>query len=310
MAMRDDFAVLILTHGRADRVHTIKTLAKGNYTGKVFFVIDNEDETAEEYFDRFGRENVIIFDKEAAYQRTDTADTFGEKRVIVFARNESFRIAKELGLKYFLMLDDDYTAFDHRWVEGDSLKAKSSRNLDRLFGAMVDFLEESDADTVAFCQAGDFIGGANNRNFHKKILRKAMNSFFCRTDRPLKFVGTLNEDVCYYTDNNRKGRLIMSVTHVALVQEQTQSGKGGMSEAYLDSGTYLKTFYSVMVCPSGVKVATMGPKHKRVHHHVDWGKVAPKILNEKWRKIETGRDEMESDEREEGAEYIGEQIIV
>ena len=42
--MRDDFAVMILTHGRADRVYTLKSLRKGGYTGKVYIVIDNEDE--------------------------------------------------------------------------------------------------------------------------------------------------------------------------------------------------------------------------------------------------------------------------
>ena len=41
----DDFAVFILTHGRPNSVKTIKTLKKCGYTGKVFIVIDDEDET-------------------------------------------------------------------------------------------------------------------------------------------------------------------------------------------------------------------------------------------------------------------------
>ena len=32
--MRDDFAVFILTHGRADNVATIKALRRGDYSGK------------------------------------------------------------------------------------------------------------------------------------------------------------------------------------------------------------------------------------------------------------------------------------
>ena len=48
MAMRDDFCVFILTHGRPDQVHTYDSLMKAGYTGKVYIVIDNEDKTADE----------------------------------------------------------------------------------------------------------------------------------------------------------------------------------------------------------------------------------------------------------------------
>ena len=46
--MRDDFAVFILTHGRADNVVTVKALEKGGYTGKTYFIIDDEDDDNEE----------------------------------------------------------------------------------------------------------------------------------------------------------------------------------------------------------------------------------------------------------------------
>lgn len=58
--MRNDFAVLILSHGRADRVYTIPTLRKGGYTGKIYIVVDNEDEQQDEYM---GRIAVIGTDK-------------------------------------------------------------------------------------------------------------------------------------------------------------------------------------------------------------------------------------------------------
>lgn len=42
--MRDDFGVFIITHGRANEQITLKTLKKCGYSGKVFLVIDDEDE--------------------------------------------------------------------------------------------------------------------------------------------------------------------------------------------------------------------------------------------------------------------------
>lgn len=47
--MRNDFAVFILTHGRADNVVTVPAIKKAGYTGKIYFIIDDEDEQAEEY---------------------------------------------------------------------------------------------------------------------------------------------------------------------------------------------------------------------------------------------------------------------
>lgn len=285
LTMRDDFAVFILTHGRADKVVTLKrVLQAGNYTGRWYMVIDNEDDQADVYIKKYGREHVVIFDKQAVDDWTDTADNFHEHRAIIYARNQSFYIAQELGLKYFLMLDDDYTGLDHRYIENGKLKAKRVVQLDRLFEDMIRFLEDSDALTIAFCQAGDFIGGADGGRFKEKVVRKAMNSFFCRADRPFQFVGTMNEDVTMYTTLGSRGELIMSITDCAIVQKATQGTAGGMSEAYADGGTFLKSFYTVMSMPSAVRVEMLNSAHKRIHHKINWTCCVPKILNERYRK--------------------------
>ena len=293
--MRDDFAVFILTHGRPDNVITLKTLQRGNYTGKWYMVVDNEDKTVDEYKKNFGDEHVIVFDKLAISKRFDTADTFQDRRTIVYARNACFDIAEELGLKYFLELDDDYTDFQYRFPDGNKLMIVSCKQLDRLFDGMLRFLDSSGALTVALAQGGDFIGGKNGGNYKKKVLRKAMNTFFCRTDKRFWFVGRVNEDVNTYTLLGNRGELIMSITDVCITQKQTQSNKGGMTDVYLDGGTFLKSFYSVLFSPQCVKISKMGDKHKRVHHKVNWNYCAPKILNEKYRKGGVNDGQVEAD---------------
>jgi len=57
-----------------------------------------------------------------------------------------------------------------------------------------------------------------------------------------------------------------------------------MTESYLDGGTYLKSFYSVMFNPSCIKIMMMGNKHKRLHHAVFWNNAVPKIINERYKK--------------------------
>ena len=280
--MRDDFAVLILSHGRADKMRTVRTLEAGGYTGKTYIIIDDEDDTADEYLRRFGS-SVIKFSKSEMDGKFDIGDNLDDRRVVVYARNKCHQIANELGLKYFLELDDDYTEIDYRWWDGERLKAGRCKQLDNLFEAMIHFLDVSGSITVAFAQGGDLIGGAN-RTFWKGLSRKAMNAFFCRVDRPFEFYGRINEDVNMYVMNNIWGNRLFTLMNVAVVQPQTQTTKSGLTDIYLDMGTYYKSFISVMYAPSCVKVTMMNTTHKRVHHTVSWDNCAPKILSEYWRK--------------------------
>ena len=280
------FAIFILTHGRADNVVTFQTLKKVGCTAKIYFVIDNEDDQAEKYYENFGKENVIMFDKLAISKTFDTMDLSEERRTIVYARNACFDIAKELGVDYFLELDDDYTDFQYRFARPneDKLAYVSVKQFDKLCDLMIDFLKASNADTVAFAQGGDYIGGRNGALFEQRVKRKAMNSFFCRTDRRFEFKGRINEDVNTYCYFGSQGRLYLTIADIMLNQATTQKNKGGMTDVYLDSGTYLKTIYTVILCPSFVKISCMGTSHRRIHHRISWNNGVPLILNERWRK--------------------------
>lgn len=284
--MREDFAVFILTHGRADNVVTMRTLKRQGYAGRWYMIIDDLDDMAPMYYEKFGKDHVIMFDKMKAVDRADTMDNLKEHRAIVYARNECYRIARELGLKYFLMLDDDYTGIFFRYIEGNRLLSKTPKGekLEAIFEAMLAFLDTTGAATVAFAQGGDFIGGLAGGNFKKRLLRKSMNALFCRSDRPIEFRGTMNEDVTTYTTLGSRGELFFTFVDVHIIQLNTQSLGGGMTEAYKESGTYLKTFYSVMSMPSAIKVGMMYSKHQRIHHRIDWECCVPKILNERYRK--------------------------
>ena len=217
------FAIFILTHGRPHNIATLQALQKANCKAKIYFIIDNEDEQSEEYFKTYGKENVIQFNKTEYAKQIDTADLIQDNRCILFARNYCWDIAEKLGLEYFLQLDDDYTDFQYRYARPNENKLSyvSVKQFDKLCDFMIDFLKASNADTVAFAQGGDYIGGRNG---------------------------------------------------------------GGMAEFYKSTGTYLKTFYSVMFCPSFIKVSIMGTTNQRIHHRINWNGCCPLILNERWKK--------------------------
>ena len=287
--MRNDFVAFILTHGRPDRVHTLTSLLRHGYTGKWFIIIDNEDKTADQYREAFG-DRVIMFDKAAIAKTFDEGDNFQDRRAIVYARNACFGIAKELGVQYFIQLDDDYTQFQHRRSSSEEIIAGPGvKGLDAVFDGLVRYLERSKASSLAIAQGGDFIGGRLCSTWKEGFYphRKCMNTFVCATDRPFQFVGRINEDVNTYTAEASRGRLFFTIPNVAIVQMQTQGNAGGMTDIYLDQGTYVKSFYTVMYHPSGTKIAMMGNGHRRLHHSIAWNNTTPMILDEKHRK-ETG----------------------
>lgn len=280
--MSNNFAAFILSHGRADRVFTYQTIRKAGYAGRIVVIIDNQDKQAEEYRRRYG-DQLYIFDKKKVAKTTDHGDNFNNLRTTTHVRNAIFQAAQELGIESFVMLDDDYTDFRYKFTAhgkyGDWLIKK---NLDKIFDATVDFLKQADSLLcVAYSQGGDFIGGANGSGAMAiKTKRKVMNSFFCLTNRPFKFLSRLNEDVNTYITIGARGGLFLTTNQFALQQCETQTNAGGMSDAYLDSGTFVKSFYTIMYAPSCARVAPMGAVNPRLHHKINWRCAVPKILDE------------------------------
>ena len=289
MAMIEkDFVAFILTHGRPDRVHTFKSLRKAGYTGRIVIVLDNEDNRRAEYEKEFAGTEIEVFDKKAISDTFDEGDNFQDRRAIIYARNACFEIAKKLGVRYFVELDDDYGAFQYRFDASANYRPKAIKTADYVFDAMVRFLKASKCASVAMAQGGDCIGGQKSPNngfvVKIKLHRKAMNTFVCDAQNPFRFFGRINEDVNLYTCGGRRGILLFTVPNVSITQKQTQSNAGGMSELYLSSGTYVKSFYSVMYAPSCVKIKDMGPVHRRLHHSVKWKNAVPCIVGEELRK--------------------------
>lgn len=281
-----DFCIFILTHGRANKVLTYNTLIKAGCKYPIYIVIDNEDKTANEYYENFGKDKVIMFDKLKVSKTFDQADNFDNRKCIVYARNVCFDLAEDLGYKYFLQLDDDYTDFRYKYNEesiyGDWTIKK---DIDKVFDITLDFYKSTNFLTISYSQGGDFIGGKNGSGAEKMyIKRKAMNTFFCSTERRFKFQGRINEDVNTYTNLGSKGNLIGQINNIAINQLTTQTNSGGMTDMYLDGGTYLKSFYTVIFSPSCTKISLMGAVNPRLHHKISWNNAVPKIISENLKK--------------------------
>lgn len=281
-----NYAVFILTHGRPNRVITYNSLRKSGYSGKIYLIVDDEDKTIDEYRKKY-KDEVIVFSKSHYQGRFDLMDNFDGNKVIVYARNACYDIARSLKLDYFFEYEDDYKSFYYRYIDGEELKAVQCKRIDEIFLNMIDCLESTKATTIAFAQGGDCMGGA--RDFHRvNLQRKAMNSFLFKVNKDPKddcvFIGRMNDDVNTYLTQGKIGKLFFQIANMMLVQLPTQSNSGGNTEAYKSFGTYVKSFYSVITAPSCCKISMMGSTHRRIHHKINWNNAVPKIIDEACRK--------------------------
>lgn len=286
MKTNKKYAIFILSHGRPDNVLTYKTLRKHGYTGDIYIICDDEDKTINKYKENYGNK-VIIFSKQKYEGKFDKMDNFDGNKVIVYARNACYDIARSLGLDYFFEYEDDYTQFQFRKIDGEFLRGYRVRNMDLVLYSMIECLDNTKSCSIAFAQGGDFIGGAFSL-FYNNYKRKAMNTFVFKVNKnpedDLIFIGRMNDDVNTYLSQGKIGKLFFQITDINMVQLITQSNSGGNTEAYKDFGTYVKSFYSVMVEPSCCKIGVMGRIDKRIHHSIRWKFAVPKILDEKWKK--------------------------
>jgi hypothetical protein len=279
-----EFAVFILTNGRPDKVVTYNTLKKQGYTGPIYLVVDDLDQTAPQYVENYG-EQVFIFDKQKIARTFDNGENSGDLRAAVFARNAIFELAREHGVKYFIQLDDDYTSFRFKFDENKEFISNGKvTDLDAVFSSMLKFFISSGATALSMAQEGDFCGGKNNHTYgqHIRMTRKCMNSWICAVDRPFIFTGRMNDDVNTYVRYGALGKLFFTTNQLSLQQPATQAVAGGMTDIYRAAGTYMKSFFTVMMQPSSVKIGTI--QGRRIHHNVNWNRTVPRILRESVRK--------------------------
>lgn len=277
--------MFILCHGRPWNTPTYESLRNYGYTGKIYIICDDEDKELDGYKRVFGEEWVQVFSKDEALNWFDTMDNTGDRRCAVYARNACYRIAEKLGLTYFCQMDDDYTSIPYRWEEDDVLYRSHKSNLDDVVEAYIEFMETNEhIYSVAFAQPGDLIGGSGSRLVQMNYRRKCMNSWICKVDRLLQFNGTMNDDTNTFTLGGSRGQLFFTFPFIMIDQPETQQVQGGMTDMYLGAGTYQKSFYTVVQCPSFVKVGMMGDRYYRMHHQIDYDHAYPMIISGRYKK--------------------------
>lgn len=277
--MRDDFAVMILSHGRAKEQKTRRTLLKCGYTGKIYIVIDDMDDQQEEYRKLYGAE-IIVFNKQQQLGLFDTMCNADEWRSVVYARNACYEIAEGLGLKYFLMCDDDISDLKFRLVRDGKLGAYPVRQSDRLFESIIALYENTDVSIFGFSQCGAYIGGANSKKYRDGCQRTCSQMMMIRTQDKTPFNGIFNEDLHVAIESGLRGKIVLSTMLVSIASPVRESNSGGLHDLYKANGSYTHCSYTVMAYPGIAKVSVVQESKLRLKHSA----IAPEILSGRWKK--------------------------
>lgn len=278
--MRDDFAVMIISHGRPE-CQTFQVLKSSGYTGKIYIICDDEDAKLEQYKSIYG-DIIRVFHKDDS--EFDIGDNFkGPNQVCVFAKNECLKYAKELGLKYMLMMDDDLSSLVYRYNNQGKLESKKVNNFDDLLELLFDFLDSVDRLTcISFGRVMDYMGGVNGN--YSNILNFSYNSFLFRVDKIFAQKGRIMEDAIWNVENIHNGYLNFVQKNVQASYEvwghkSKNSQSGGMVEIYQESKKYQQNFYPVLFNPNMryLEIDKEGKPQLRLEVK---SKVFPRILRE------------------------------
>lgn len=279
----ENFAVFILTHGRAENQKTLKTFLDNGYTGKWYLVVDDLDNELELYKELYGS-HVLVFDKVKEQKKTDTMTTKvnpDDLKSVLYARNWVQEYAKSKGYKYMLMSDDDHTGVNYRFGEGGKLKSKPIRNFDKVFELYIEYLRCSNSIyALAFALGGVFIGGLEGWK-NKFYSFGVYGTAFLKTDNFTEFYGIITEDLNASLSDLKLGKLHFSPVELHLMTGEKAKHKGGMTDIY-NGNEYRTAFYPVIAHPD---VCYVLEDKKGLSIRTNWVKSVPKILSENTKKV-------------------------
>ena len=281
--MSKKFAVFILTHGRPHNQLTVKSLHDVGYTGDLYLVVDDQDESVNEYIAVWGAERVIVFDKDYFIRHTDTGLHTPVPKFAVFARNAIEHIAKEMGYKTFLMLDDDLTKIRVRLPEGDSLKSyQINGQFDAIIETSVDYVVNCDIACMGLGFCNLYIGGVENFNKENPRQRLCAEAFIRNTAHPISWRLNMVEDLITSIDAAMSGEVWFQFLPIQCEIKMSEGEvDGGNSDVYRQLGMYRISFMPVIAYPSSNAVRR-GKKSWASTTSPD--KCIPKIISSRYRK--------------------------
>jgi hypothetical protein len=276
---RGEINIFIPSYHRANSLKTVIYFQKiGWDVSKIHVFIDSEADDKldyEEVANKIGF-NLHIFDMEEARKRYDYVHRPSKsRRSAGQARNMFYDKAKELGISFYMVQDDDTQNYQIKRF-GKYVRMANIDDIETVFLGVKSFMEKRRIGLFGISQTGDFIGGVNTKLLRNKVMNTTfvLTDYIYRGERAVQdndtsqFVGIMNAGL--FTGSLGDG----------LVLQQTASAtqKGGLTDLYNEC----KLLNKSLVCPIQFPSAIFAQKQKkngaRLHHHIKNKYLYPRII--------------------------------
>lgn len=247
-----NYGVFVISHGRPDKQHTLKTLRDCGYTRELYLVLDDEDDTYPLYHHNLEYcDDILQFKKQTYIDKTDTVTADKKRSSPVYARNCVEEYANDRNYDAYIIMDDDIQNLRYRWVEDGSVKSLSlTQNLDDVLDNYIAFMLENDISATSFSNVMLYVGGSsgvdnrimNNREMYQIHMR---NLKF-----PVEWKSIINNDTITELMYSRMGYHIWSLPFVIYDSPKMNTLPGGMKSVYDSLSEFNRAFMATVVMPS------------------------------------------------------------
>lgn len=271
--------IFIPSYHRWDNLKTVKYFKRiGWDVKKIHVVIDSEADDKMEYEEASKNMgfNLHVFDMDVARKRYDYVHRPSKsRRSAGQARNMIYDIAREMGLEFYMVQDDDTTGYQIKKF-GAYLRSADKKDIEVVFEGVKDFMKKRRIGLFGISQTGDFIGGKNEKIYRKKVMNTTfvLLKYITRGERGVQdndtsmFVGIMNNGL--FTGSLGDG--------LVLSQTASATAKGGLTDLYNEC----KLLNKALICPIQFPSAISAEKRKtnggRVHHRINNKYLYPRIL--------------------------------
>jgi len=271
--------IFIPSYHRPNNLKTVKYFTKIGWEPKNIHVfIDNEADDYAEYkmsCDKFGV-NLYIFDMEEARNRFDYVHRPSvSRRSAGQARNMFYEFAKDMGINFYMVQDDDTQGYQIK-VMGKYVRMATFEDIFNVFEYIKDFMFKRRIGLFGLSQTGDILGGVSDKLLRNKVMNTTfvLTDYIYRGERGVQdndtsqFVGVMNEG--YFTGSVGDGLILQ--------QTSSATAKGGLTDLYNENKLLNKSLVTPIQFPSAIHAEKQEMNGGRLHHRVNYRYLYPKIL--------------------------------
>lgn len=278
--MREDTAVFIITHKRAEKQLTLDVLKESGYSGEIYLVVDDKDEQLSEYKKRY-EDILLIFSKKDYAKNVDTHINNFSMSSALFARNACVDFAKKMGFDYYFVCDDDIKCIKFKDGHTGKLRTQVAKDIERVFSALVEYMENAPLQALGIISDNTYIGGVNS-SVKKGIRWSVCQVALFKTSQPMEFKSAIWEDVATLSRDIKLGKVEFSPMCLSQCTPANGTNAGGCKEMYENSSDYINSFMVLLDRPDAIKIEFKKGKFMMKSDH---SALHPCIINEKYKKV-------------------------